>query len=157
MMISLNNKFIITTLLSLFLFSCNPDKQGNMKWIAKYDFNQLYQLTDQATVLDPMSAFRFEDFEALNENTIILIGNKSLRSFDSIQRGYQAVILISKDRGKSYQELLLPEQEMISIKTGNDYSLVKAQNRLPDNSKKDGFKIFFIAFSCSSLSIGCSR
>ena len=136
MMISLNNKFIITTLLSLFLFSCNPDKQGNMKWIAKYDFNQLYQLTDQATVLDPMSAFRFEDFKAPNENTIILIGNKDLNSFDSSQIGYQAVILVSKDRGKSYQELSLPEQEMISIKTGNDYSLVKAQNRLPDNSEK---------------------
>ena len=116
--------------------SCNPVKQGNMKWIAKYDFNQLYQLTDQATVLDPMSAFRFEDFIAPNENTIILIGNKDLNAFDSIQRGYQAVIHVSKDRGKSYQELLLPEQEMISIKTGNDYSLVKAQNRLPDNSEK---------------------
>ena len=116
--------------------SCNPVKQGNMKWIAKYDFNQLYQLTDQATVLDPMSAFRFEDFIALNENTIILIGNKDLNAFDSIQRGYQAVIHVSKDRGKSYQELSLPEQEMISIKTGNDYSLVKAQNRLPDNSEK---------------------
>ena len=137
MMISLNNKFIITTLLSLFLFSCNPDKQGNMKWIAKYDFNQLYQLTDQATVLDPMSAFRFEDFIAPNENTIILIGSKDLNDLDSSQIGDQAVILISKDRGKSYQELSLPEQEMRWIYPSNDYSLIKAQSRLPDNSKKN--------------------
>ena len=124
MMISLNNKLIITTLLSLFLFSCNPDKQGNMKWIAKYDFNQLYQLTDQATVLDPMSAFRFEDFIALNENTIILIGNKDLNAFDSIQRGYQAVIHVSKDRGKSYQELILPEQNVLWLYHSHDYSII---------------------------------
>ncbi|QYN46117.1 hypothetical protein [Gilliamella sp. ESL0405] len=107
-----------------------------MKWIAKYDFNQLYQLTDQATALDPMSSFRFERFKAPNENTIILIGNKDLNSFDSSQIGDQTVILISKDRGKSYQELTLPEQEMRWIDTSNDYSLVEAQNRLPDNSKK---------------------
>ena len=65
-----------------------------MKWIAKYDFNQLYQLTDQATALDPMSAFRFERFKAPNENTIILIGNKDLNSFDSSQIGDQTVMSI---------------------------------------------------------------
>ncbi|MWP70195.1 hypothetical protein GQ591_12000, partial [Gilliamella sp. Lep-s5] len=132
----MNKKTIITILVSFALWSCNPVKQGNMKWIAKYDFNQLYQLTDQATVLDPMSAFRFESFKAPNENTIILIGNKRLRAFDSIQNGYQAVLHISKDRGKSYQELLLPEQEMKWIDTSQYYSLVEAQSRLPDNSKK---------------------
>ena len=78
MMISLNNKFIITTLLSLFLFSCNPAKQGN----------------------------------------------KSLRSLDSIQIGYQAVILISKDRGKSYEELTLPEQNVLWLYHSHDYSII---------------------------------
>jgi hypothetical protein len=136
-MIPLNKKILITILVSFALWSCNPVKQGNMKWIAKYDFNQLYQLTDQATFLDPMSAFRFEEFIAADENTIILIGNKDLNAFDSIQNGDQAVLHISKDRGKSYQELLLPEQEMRWIYPSQDYSLIKAQSRLPDNSKKN--------------------
>ena len=117
--------------------SCNPVKQGNMKWIAKYDFNQLYQLTDQATVLDPMSAFRFEDFIAPNENTIILIGSKDLNDLDSSQIGDQAVILISKDRGKSYQELKLPEQNVLWLYPSQDYSIFEAQAVLAYNSKKN--------------------
>ncbi len=136
-MIPLNKKILITILVSFALLSCNPVKQGNMKWIAKYDFNQLYQLTDQATVLDPMSAFRFEDFIAPNENTIVLIGNKRLRAFDSIQRGYQAVIHVSKDRGKSYQELTLPEQNVLWLYPSHDYSIFEAQAVLADNSKKN--------------------
>ena len=108
-----------------------------MKWIAKYDFNQLYQLTDQATVLDPMSAFRFEDFIAPNENTIILIGSKDLNDLDSSQIGDQAVILISKDRGKSYQELTLPEQNVLWLYPSKDYSIFEAQAVLAYNSKKN--------------------
>ena len=136
-MISLNKKILITVLVSFALLSCNPVKQGNMKWIAKYDFNQLYQLTDQATVLDPMSAFRFKDFIAPNENTIILIGNKDLNAFDSIQSGYQGVLLVSKDRGKSYQELTLSEQNVLWLNPSNDYSLFETQSVLPDNTKKN--------------------
>ncbi|MCX8706243.1 hypothetical protein, partial [Gilliamella sp. B3127] len=108
-----------------------------MKWIAKYDFNQLYHLTDQATVLDPMSAFRFEDFIAPNENTIILIGSKDLNDLDSSQIGDQAVILISKDRGKSYQELTLPEQNVLWLYPSQDYSIFEAQAVLAYNSKKN--------------------
>ena len=51
-------------------------------------------------------------------------GNKSLRSLESIQRGYQAVILISKDRGKSYQELTFPEQNVLWLYPSHDYSII---------------------------------
>ncbi|SCC31595.1 hypothetical protein [Gilliamella intestini] len=84
-----------------------------------------------------MSAFRFEDFIAPNENTIILIGNKRLRAFDSIQNGYQAVLHISKDRGKSYQELTLPEQNVLWLYPSQDYSIFEAQAVLAYNSKKN--------------------
>ncbi|MWP50473.1 hypothetical protein GQ592_12060, partial [Gilliamella sp. Lep-s21] len=60
-----------------------------------------------------------------------------LRAFDSIQNGYQAVLHISKDRGKSYQELTLPEQNLLWLYPSQDYSIFEAQAVLAYNSKKN--------------------
>jgi len=66
-------------------------------------------------------------FKFLNENTIFLAGSKNLHDFYN-KSGNSAVLFVSKDKGKTFQEIIFPEENVIKIELSEKYSLIETNS-----------------------------
>ena len=114
----------------LLTYGCSqPTKPAHMKWIAKYDFFDFYKNKIEIKQDDfrPTDDARFSTFKFLDENTIFLAG--SIPKRDSIigQNDF-GFIFISKDKGKNYNQILFPEENVTFIGLSNKYSLIETNS-----------------------------
>lgn len=137
---NLNNakKIVYGLLFIITSYSCTEHtKTGNMKWISKYNFSNLYERGEGKNFFIPPDDARFISFIFLDENTIFLSG--SIPKKDSIVRQNDfGVIYISKDRGKSYREILFPEENVKFITISDKYSLVETNSNGYSTKGKNG-------------------
>lgn len=126
-MMNLNNirKIICIILLISINYGCSQNtKLGQMKWISKYDFFDLYKKNVSNGNFGPETGLKLTILKFLNENTILLAGSKDLHSFYN-KPGYSAVVFISTDKGKSYQEIAFPEETVKFITPSEKYTLIE--------------------------------
>ena len=110
------------------LSACSQQpKDNNMKWTAKYDFIDLYKKRLGKGHFNPGSAITIRTIVIPYDNTIILGGEKREWEFnDNLKGGSIAVLFVSNDRGKSYQEIKTGEKDLDYMDSRGDYTLVKA-------------------------------
>ena len=95
-----------------------------MKWIAKYNFFELYPKTNKMKAIEPLSEFRFYQYKMINDSVIFLSGNKETRFIEG-KSGKRAVIIISKDLGKNYQEIDISEGNVTEVLPSEKYTLIE--------------------------------
>lgn len=106
-------------------YSCSQTtKQANMMWIAKYSFYDFYKENINNGNFPPGAGLRLTIFKFLNEKTIFLAGSKDLHAFFN-KPGDCAVLFVSKDKGKSYQEVTFSEENVTFLTTTEKYTLVE--------------------------------
>ena len=108
------------------LSACSQQpKDNNMKWTAKYDFFDLYKVKVNDNTFNPGSAVSLDKIVIPYENTIIMGAEKDEHSFDSSKSSI-AVLFVSNDKGKSYQEIKTGEEDLEYMEYKGDYTLIKA-------------------------------
>ena len=103
-----------------------PD--NNMKWIAEYDFIDLYKKRNHG--FNPGSDKQLSLVFSPMENVIILGAQKDTPEFDPTATERQAVLYISTDRGQSYKELILEGNDVYDIAPyTKEYSIIHTSDR----------------------------
>ncbi len=126
-MMNLDNikKIVCIILLITINYGCSQNtKSGQMKWISKYDFFDLYKKNVNNGNFGPETGLKLTILKFLNEKTIFLAGSKDLHSFYN-KPGYSAVLFLSTDKGKSYQEITFPEENVTFITPAEKYTLIE--------------------------------
>lgn len=97
---------------------------AQMKWISKYDFFDLYKKNINNGNFGPETGLKLTILKFLDEKTIFLAGSKDLHSFYN-KPGQAAVLFLSTDKGKSYQEITFPEETVTFITPSEKYTLIE--------------------------------
>ncbi|MCY0977717.1 hypothetical protein PGH12_15235 [Chryseobacterium wangxinyae] len=113
-----------------------------MKWIAKYDFFDLYKVKVNDNTFNPGSAITIRNIIIPYENTIIMGAEKDEHSFDSSKKSSIAVLFVSNDKGKSYQEIKTGEKDLEYMESKSDHTLIKAYTM--DSLAVKHFKILLL-------------
>ncbi|GEM_PF-545556 len=124
---NIKNLIFIILIININYGCSQSTKLGTMKWISKYDFFDLYKKNISNGNFGPETGLKLTKFKFLNDKTIFLAGSKDLLSFYN-KPGSVAVLFISKDIGKTYQEILFSEENIIGIIPTKDYTLVETNS-----------------------------
>lgn len=115
---------IICAFLTIGTFAMNCSQtldKGKMEIIAQYNFFDMYE--KDLNGFNPGSGLKFSVFKVSDEKTIFLGGSKDLYEFYR-KSGDSAVLFVSKDMGKSYEEIIFPEENIISIINADKHSVL---------------------------------
>lgn len=118
-------KIICTIFLISINYGCSQTiEPGQMKWISKYDFLDLYKKNVSNGNFGPETGLKLTIFKFLDDKTIFLAGSKDLHAFYN-KPGYSAVLFISNDMGKNYKEVIFPGEAIKFIAPSEKYTLVE--------------------------------
>lgn len=119
-------KFIVICIISLVYGCSSRVSDANMRWVSKYNFMDLYKRKINGNMFNPGSGLNIDKIIIPNENTIVLAGIKSLREFNDDDRAEDCVVLfVSKDKGKSYKEILLTDTYLEVLEVDNGFVLTQ--------------------------------
>lgn len=110
------------------LSACSQQpKDDNMKWTSKYNFIDLYKMNVSEGAFNPGSAISLDKIVIPYENTIILGAEKMVWKFNKEKKGGSiAVLFVSNDKGKSYQEIKTGEKDLEYMESNGDYTYIEA-------------------------------
>lgn len=118
--------FLVICIISL-VYGCSIRvSDANMRWVSKYNFMDLYKRRISDNMFNPGSGLRIEKIVIPDENTIILGGVKKLWEFNNDPSADTcAVLFVSKDKGKSYKEILLSDTYLEVLEVDNGFVLTQ--------------------------------
>ncbi|MDM1404915.1 hypothetical protein HX039_12450 [Myroides marinus] len=117
---------LVICIVSLLCGCSSRVSDANMRWVSKYNFMDLYKRKINGNMFNPGSGLSIDKIVIPNENTIVLGGIKSLREFNDDDRAEDCVVLfVSKDKGKSYKEILLTDTDLEVLEVDNGFVLTQ--------------------------------
>lgn len=117
---------LVICIVSLLCGCSSRVSDANMRWVSKYNFMDLYKRKINGNNFNPGSGLSIDKIVIPNENTIVLGGIKSLREFNDDPRAEDCVVLfVSKDKGKSYKEILLTDTDLEVLEVDNGFVLTQ--------------------------------
>lgn len=120
---------ICILLIGTAIFSCSQTKkEGNIKYITKYNFFSLYKKNINNGYFSPKTGLDLRIFKFLDDKIIFLAGSKDLYSFYN-KSGDSAVLFVSKNKGETFQEIIFPEEKVTFISLSEKFSLIETNSR----------------------------